>query len=225
MKRIIFLLVCFITCSISIAQISISKQSKIIFKKQANINGSFISHSLADKSGNVWFTTLQGIYCYDGNSFTIYSIMVDLKEAYVYGVMQDKIGNIWFATNDGAYKFDGKSLAKFQLQNNSNWFLNPFGNYNNPSVSNQNNVKPNEVRKIIQDKDGNIFIRETKNTFSMFSPLNPSIAVTKGRLAHLLFGLGEDRLDRGPARRAEGPPQPVSRNNSHAHLTGRWRSL
>ena len=46
----------------------------------------------------------------------------------------------------------------------------------------------------IKDKDGNIFIRETKNTFSMFSPLNPSIAVTKGRLAHLLFGLGEDRL-------------------------------
>jgi N-acetylmuramoyl-L-alanine amidase len=28
----------------------------------------------------------------------------------------------------------------------------------------------------------------------MFSPLNPSVAVTKGRLAHLLFGLGEDRL-------------------------------
>ncbi|MFM2224602.1 MAG: hypothetical protein RJA07_804 [Bacteroidota bacterium] len=157
MKRIIFLLVCFITCSISIAQISISKQSKIIFKKQANINGSFISHSLADKSGNVWFTTLQGIYCYDGNLFTIYSIMVDLKEAYVYDVMQDKTGNIWFATNDGAYKFDGKIVARFPLQNNSNWFLNPFGNYNNQSVANQNNIKPNEVRKIVQDKDGNIW--------------------------------------------------------------------
>ena len=46
----------------------------------------------------------------------------------------------------------------------------------------------------ITDKDGNTITKETKNTVSMFSPYNPSIAVTKGRLAHLLFGLGEDRL-------------------------------
>ncbi len=46
----------------------------------------------------------------------------------------------------------------------------------------------------ITDKTGKQFTKETKNTFSMFAPLNPSVAVTKGRLAHLLFGLGEDRL-------------------------------
>jgi N-acetylmuramoyl-L-alanine amidase len=46
----------------------------------------------------------------------------------------------------------------------------------------------------ITDKNGKFFTSETKNTFSMFAPLNPTIAVTKGRLAHLLFGLGEDRL-------------------------------
>jgi N-acetylmuramoyl-L-alanine amidase len=46
----------------------------------------------------------------------------------------------------------------------------------------------------ITDKNGKSFTSETKNTFSMFAPLNPTIAVTKGRLAHLLFGLGEDRL-------------------------------
>ncbi|MEY4875519.1 MAG: hypothetical protein RL708_668 [Bacteroidota bacterium] len=157
MKRIIFLLLCLITCSISIAQISISKQSKIIFKNSANNNGGFISNSLVDKCGSVWFTTPQGIYCYDGNLFTIYSIVADQKQVYVYETMQDKTGNIWFATNDGAYKFDGKTLSKFDLLNNSNWFINPFGNYNNSSISNQNNVKPNEVRKIIQDKDGNIW--------------------------------------------------------------------
>jgi N-acetylmuramoyl-L-alanine amidase len=46
----------------------------------------------------------------------------------------------------------------------------------------------------ITDKNGKSVTSETKNTFSMFAPLNPTIAVTKGRLAHLLFGLGEDRL-------------------------------
>jgi N-acetylmuramoyl-L-alanine amidase len=46
----------------------------------------------------------------------------------------------------------------------------------------------------ITDKDGNIFIKETRNTVSILSTATPTIAVTKGRLAHLLFGLGEDRL-------------------------------
>jgi N-acetylmuramoyl-L-alanine amidase len=46
----------------------------------------------------------------------------------------------------------------------------------------------------ITDKNGNTITKETSNTISVFSPYNPTIAVTKGRLAHLLFGLGEDRL-------------------------------
>jgi ligand-binding sensor domain-containing protein len=157
MKRIIFLLVCLINCNISIAQVSISKTLKIEIKKGAKSSNNFVSHLLTDKLGHVWFTTPQGIYCFDGNLFTNFSIMPTLKEAYVYDVMQDKTGNVWFATDDGVYKYDGKTLAKFSLQNVSNWFLNLFGNYNNQSASNQNNVKPNEVRKIMQDKDGNIW--------------------------------------------------------------------
>jgi len=46
----------------------------------------------------------------------------------------------------------------------------------------------------ITDKDGKTVTKETPNTISMLSPYNPTVAVTKGRLAHLLFGLGEDRL-------------------------------
>jgi N-acetylmuramoyl-L-alanine amidase len=46
----------------------------------------------------------------------------------------------------------------------------------------------------ITDSTGRSVTKETKSTVSMFAPLNPTIALTKGRLAHLLFGLGEDRL-------------------------------
>jgi N-acetylmuramoyl-L-alanine amidase len=46
----------------------------------------------------------------------------------------------------------------------------------------------------ITDSTGNTITKETNNTISMYTGLNPTIAVTKGRLAHLLFGLGEDRL-------------------------------
>ena len=51
-----------------------------------------------------------------------------------------------------------------------------------------------KFRISVTDKTGkNIFI-ESKYWVSMFGPQAPNIAVTKGRLAHLLFGLGEDRL-------------------------------
>ncbi len=43
-------------------------------------------------------------------------------------------------------------------------------------------------------KDGQTITKETKNSFSVMSPLSSDIAVTKGRLAHLLYGLGDDRL-------------------------------
>ena len=46
----------------------------------------------------------------------------------------------------------------------------------------------------VTDKTGKSIEGKSTNWISMFGPLAPNIAVTKGRLAHLLFGLGEDRL-------------------------------
>jgi N-acetylmuramoyl-L-alanine amidase len=46
----------------------------------------------------------------------------------------------------------------------------------------------------ITDKTGKSLTIKTTNWVSMFSSLAPNIAITKGRLAHLLFGLGDDRL-------------------------------
>jgi N-acetylmuramoyl-L-alanine amidase len=37
-------------------------------------------------------------------------------------------------------------------------------------------------------------MKETSNTFAILNPLSSDICITKGRLAHLLYGLGEDRL-------------------------------
>lgn len=61
-------------------------------------------------------------------------------------------------------------------------------------------VQPEDTfssRKIpvtILDSAGNIIRKETKNIFSVMSPLASDIAITKGRLAHLEYGLGDDRL-------------------------------
>ena len=46
----------------------------------------------------------------------------------------------------------------------------------------------------ITDKTGKAVTKQTKFWISMFGPMAPNVAVTKGRLAHLLYGLGDDRL-------------------------------
>jgi N-acetylmuramoyl-L-alanine amidase len=46
----------------------------------------------------------------------------------------------------------------------------------------------------ITDKDNRSFSTKTINTFSVMSSDSPNIAITKGRLAHLEYGLGDDRL-------------------------------
>jgi N-acetylmuramoyl-L-alanine amidase len=42
--------------------------------------------------------------------------------------------------------------------------------------------------------DGQKIMKETVNKFSILSPLASDVALTKGRLAHLEYGLGDDRL-------------------------------
>ena len=46
----------------------------------------------------------------------------------------------------------------------------------------------------ITDPTGRSFTKRTESKISMLSPTAANTVVTKGRLAHLLFGLGEDRL-------------------------------
>ena len=46
----------------------------------------------------------------------------------------------------------------------------------------------------VTDTAGNTITKESATTISILSPLVPNIAITKGRLAHLEYGLGDDRL-------------------------------
>ncbi len=47
---------------------------------------------------------------------------------------------------------------------------------------------------VISDSLGNVALRETSNRFFTVSQQEPDVAITKGRLAHLEYGLGDDRL-------------------------------
>lgn len=76
---------------------------------------------MQDKSGKLWFGTSNGVYCYNGMSFThfldndnvINKDSLNLK--HVSSILEDKIGNIWFTTwFEGVCRYNGKSITGFK---------------------------------------------------------------------------------------------------------------
>lgn len=61
-------------------------------------------------------------------------------------------------------------------------------------VKETDDFKQLKIPLTIRDSTGKTFTKETPNSFSVISSLASDIAITKGRLAHLEYGLGDDRL-------------------------------
>ncbi|MBC7688927.1 MAG: N-acetylmuramoyl-L-alanine amidase [Aquabacterium sp.] len=62
------------------------------------------------------------------------------------------------------------------------------------TVKESDSFKLRKFPVTITDSTGKMVTKETVNNFSVLSPFASDIAVTKGRLAHLEYGLGDDRL-------------------------------
>lgn len=117
---------------------------------------------LQDKGGTIWFGTSEGVYCYNGTSFTRFldnlSIINDsgLHLKMVQCMLEDKEGNVWFGSGlgqkEGLCRFDGKYLTSFK-PNGEDW-----------------------VRSILEDKSGTLWVacrhkglfRYDGNTFDTF---------------------------------------------------------
>jgi N-acetylmuramoyl-L-alanine amidase len=56
------------------------------------------------------------------------------------------------------------------------------------------NFTATKIPVTIVGKDGKKITSETSNTFAILNPLSSDVCITKGRLAHLLYGIGDDRL-------------------------------
>ena len=109
-------------------------------------------------------------------------------------------GNLFVMPGD-RIKFKVKALTGCTVFANGNIALYEMPNNKMPGIyQGEYVIKETDsflVSKIpvtITDKNGSAVTKQTKYWVSMFGPLAPHIAVTKGRLAHLLYGLGDDRL-------------------------------
>jgi ligand-binding sensor domain-containing protein len=110
----------------------------------------FVYDILQDKAGKLWFATIDGVYVYDGTTFTPFMIDGAVNgflgsNDKVEHILEDRAGNLWFGgrTNEGVYRYDGKSVSNLKLE-----------------VLFQNSPKPkphNWAWPQMQDRNGNIW--------------------------------------------------------------------
>ncbi|MDB4919162.1 two-component regulator propeller domain-containing protein [Mucilaginibacter sp.] len=90
---------------------------------------------IQDRKGNIWIASWEGIFRYDGKSFT--NITSKVSSARFFSVLEDRKGNFWFGSvGSGVYYYDGKSFRNFTTKDG---LLN------------------NDVGSIYEDKKGNIW--------------------------------------------------------------------
>jgi ligand-binding sensor domain-containing protein len=150
---------------------------------------------MQDKSGKIWFATVNGVYVYDGNSFTSFVVNEGVsgfrsEKNNVEHILEDKAGNIWFGGrgNDGVFRYDGESITNLKLEElkGHNW-----------------------AWPVLQDESGNIWFSnwggayryggESFTSFTKRDGLCDDIItrIVKSKNGDLLFGCGSKENNDG----------------------------
>jgi len=71
---------------------------------------------IQDRKGNIWMASWEGVFRYDGKSFT--NITSGVSSARFFSLLEDRQGNLWFGSiGSGAYRYDGISFQNFTIDN------------------------------------------------------------------------------------------------------------
>lgn len=113
--------------------------------------GDVVYKGYLDNAGNMWFATSQeGVYKYDGQSFTNFNIDNGLCGNDISTIIEDKDGFFWFGTENGLCKFDGNNFETIALPKypkTSEWLDKYY-----PMIN------PNAVTNILQDRKGRFWV-------------------------------------------------------------------
>lgn len=152
--------------------------TKTVNKEIKTYNGpkTVTRNIIQDRKGNIWMASSDGIFKYDGKSFT--NITDKVSSARFFSVLEDSKGNFWFgSTGSGVYHYDGKSFTNFTtkdgLVNNevTNIYEDRTGNiwlgtnggasrYDGKSFKNyttKEGLQSNDINSIIEDKTGKLW--------------------------------------------------------------------
>ncbi len=141
---------------IIVSQLSFTSKNPKLTKTQGTTEHQNIHCSLQDKNGNLWFgTTGEGVYKYDGNQFSQFTVQDGLSNNKIWSILEDKLGNIWFGTDDGISRYDGKTISKIPIT-----LGNPSGFGTEIPESGINSVW-----SMMQDKSGTIWFGTSEDLY------------------------------------------------------------
>ena len=113
--------------------------------------GDVVKKAYLDKAGNMWFaTTKEGVFKYDGETFTNISVKDGLCSNMVEAIIEDKEGIIWFGTAKGLCSYDGDNFVNI-----------PLPKENTQSVSPETGLpsrKTELIMSLIQSQNGDFWI-------------------------------------------------------------------
>ncbi|MFZ4621750.1 MAG: ligand-binding sensor domain-containing protein [Bacteroidota bacterium] len=113
-----------------------------------NIGNGNVQCGLQDKAGNLWFgTSDNGLFKYDGKSFTQYLATDGLNINNIFTLVEDNDGKIWIGTGAGLYLYDGRTFSKIRIPLRKNLQPN----------KNTNNRNSDWVFSIVQAKSGKLW--------------------------------------------------------------------
>lgn len=102
---------------------------------------------LSDKENKLWFGTLkEGLYYYDGKSFTNFNKEDGLNSNRIISIVEEKNGNLWLGTGNGLCKYDGNVFTPIPIPEDGKKDLWGEG------------CNANQVLCLMQDKKGNIWL-------------------------------------------------------------------
>ena len=135
---------------------------------------------IQDRKGNIWIAAFDGIFRYDGKSFT--NITSKVSSARFFSVLEDRRGNLWFGSvGSGIYYYDGKSFQNFTTKDGlarnivtciyedksgNIWF--GASRYDGKSFRNfttKDGLSNNDVNSVIEDKTGKFWFATRGDTF------------------------------------------------------------
>jgi len=134
---------------------------------------------IQDRKGNIWIAAFDGIFKYDGKSFT--NVTSKVTPARFFSVLEDERGDLWFGSiGSGVFLYDGKSFRNFTTKEGladnrvtciyedktgNIWFGAEGGASRYDGKSFQNYRMNGGVNAIIEDKTGKFWFATRGNTF------------------------------------------------------------
>ena len=165
--------------------------------KNSNYLGSHWVYSIMQaKSGKLWFVTIDGVYTYDGKSFTPF-IINEAANGFltsndkVERILEDKAGNIWFGgrTNEGVYRFDGKSIINIQLKKLTT--IHESVRFESDRIVSHNWAWPQ-----LQDKNGNIWFSNWGGAYRYDGKSFMSFTKKEGLSGNMVARIIEDKNEK-----------------------------